>query len=285
VVETSGAQRPVDILYVLPGYLEAIAMRTARGRLLTSDDLHGSSDAAVLAETAARALFPDGDPIGATFRSRQGRQFTIVGVVGDVQRSLSREMNPVAYVFPPRDTNRSLTIVARMRNRGARTLDDMRREIAAVTPGGPVTAVWWSDTIDGQTAYRNPRFQTLVLGTFAILALGLTALGVFAAVAFAVAARTREMGVRLALGAPPRSLVRLMVRQAITPVGVGLLGGLAATQWLRRIAEAQLFAVDARDPVTLAAAAITVAAAALAAAYLPARHASRVDAIGALRAE
>ena len=145
--------------------------------------------------------------------------------------------------------------------------------------------MWWSDSIEGLAAYRNPRFQTLVLGTFGALSLVLTSLGIFAVVAFAVASRTREMGVRLALGAPPRSLVRLMVRQAVTPVAVGLFAGLAAVQWLRRIAEAQLFDVNARDPITLAAAAVTVAAAALIAAYFPARHATRVDPIGVLRAE
>jgi ABC-type antimicrobial peptide transport system permease subunit len=164
-------------------------------------------------------------------------------------------------------------------------LAEARREVGLLAPETPVTGVWWSDSIDAQTAYRNPRFQTLVLGTFGALALGLTALGVFAAVAFAVAARTREMGVRLALGAPPRSLVRLVVREAVTPVVVGIVVGLAATQALRRIAEAQLFEVNTRDPLTLAAAAFSVAAAALVAAYFPARHAARVDPIGVLRAE
>jgi putative ABC transport system permease protein len=145
--------------------------------------------------------------------------------------------------------------------------------------------VWWSDSIDSLAAYRNPRFQTLVLGAFALLALVLAVMGIFAAVTFVVATRTREMGVRLALGAPPRSLVRLVLRQAVTPVAIGILAGLAATQWLRRVAEAQLFELNTHDPLTLAAAAITVAAAAVVAAYLPARHATRVDPIDALRVE
>jgi putative ABC transport system permease protein len=272
------------VLHVLPGYFEAIGVRLVHGRLLTWDDVRGS-DMAVLAESAAHALFPDRDAIGGTFRAREGRQFTVVGIVGDVQRSLSRQLDPPAYVIPPDGTSRGMTIVARMRSRGPRTLAEIRREIGALTPGTPVTAVWWSDSIDALTAYQNPRFQTLVLGAFAVLALGLTALGIFAAVAFDVATRMREMGVRLALGAAPHSLVRVVVRQAVTPVAAGILIGLIATQSLRRIAEAQLFEVNARDPVTLAAAAITVAVAAVAAAYLPARHASRVDPILVLRAE
>jgi predicted permease len=284
-VDAAAGQRAVDVLYVLPGYFETIGMPLVRGRWLTEDDLAAGADMAVVAESAARAMFPDQDALGATFRSQKGRQFTVIGVVRDVQRSLSGPMPPPVYVFPPRDTTRGMTIVARMRSRGPQALADVRREIAALTPGSPVTAVWWSDSIDALAAYRNPRFQTLVLGTFAALALVLTSLGIFAAVAFVVATRTREMGVRLALGAPPRSLVRLVVRQAVSPVAIGLVAGLVAAQWLRRVAEAHLFEVNARDPVTLALAAATVAAAALVAAYLPARHATRVDPIGVLRAE
>jgi putative ABC transport system permease protein len=132
---------------------------------------------------------------------------------------------------------------------------------------------------------RNPRFQTLVLTAFAVLGLTLTTLGIFGAVTFVVTVRTREMGVRLALGAQPRALVRLVVRQALAPVAAGILVGLVATRWLRSIAEAQLIDVNARDPLTLVAVVVTVAVAALVAAYLPARHVTRVDPIGVLRAE
>ena len=282
-VDTPAARRPVDVVYVTPGYFEAVGIPVVRGRLLTSGDMDG--DEAVVAESAVRALFPDRDAVGATFRTRQGRQFTVVGVVGDVQRSLGRPMPPLAYVLPAPDTTRGMTIVARMRNRGSSALADARGEIAALVPGTPVTAVWWTDAIDALATYRNPRFQSLVLGTFAVLALVLTSLGVFAAVAFTVATRTREMGVRLALGAPAQSLVRLVVRQAVMPVGLGILAGVVAVEWLRTVADAQLFDVNTRDPLMLALAALTVAVSALAAAYLPARHVTRVNAMDVLRAE
>jgi putative ABC transport system permease protein len=285
VVDISDNQRPAGIVYVLPGYFETLGIALVRGRLPAWEDVRSGTDVAVVAESAARALFPDRDALGGTFRSRQGRHFTVVGVVADVQGSLSRTMDPPAYVIPTDDMTRGLTLVARMRSRQPGTLAEIRREIGALAPDSPVTGVWWSDSIDALTAYRNPRFQTLVLGTFAALALGLTALGIFAIVGFLVAARTREMGVRLALGASPRSLVRSMMRQALTPVAAGILIGVMATHWLRRIAETQLFQIDAHEPLTLAAAAMTVAAAALVAAYLPARHASRVDPIVVLRAE
>jgi putative ABC transport system permease protein len=148
-----------------------------------------------------------------------------------------------------------------------------------------VTGVWWSDAMDEQTAYRNPRFQTLVLGTFAGLALGLTALGVFGVVTSAVARRMREMAVRLAVGAPPRSLIVLVLRQLLPPLIAGIVIGLAATQGLRRIAESQLYEVNARDPLILSAAVFTVCLAAVVAAYLPARFAGRVDPVVALRCD
>jgi ABC-type antimicrobial peptide transport system permease subunit len=283
-IEISGDQRPVDALYVLPGYLETIGLDVLRGRRFTSADI-SSADVAVLSESAARALFPNKDAIGATFRTREGRQFAVVGVVNDVKRSLTRQLDPFAYIIPPPKMTRGMTLVARMLTRSAGTLADARQQIGALVPDVAVTAVWWADSINASTPYRNPRFQTLVLATFALLAITLTALGIFAVVSFAVAARTREMGVRLAIGASPSSVLCLVVRQALTPVVLGLLMGLAATQLLKRIAEAQLYEVDVRDPATLAAAATIVLSAALSAAYLPARRASRTDPATALRSE
>jgi putative ABC transport system permease protein len=230
-VDPSGSQRPVDVIHVLLGYFETLGIPLVRGRLLTRDDV-GGEDVAVVSESAAAALFPDGRALGATFRSGAKRQFTVVGIVGDVQRSVSRQLSPPAYALPPPDTNRGMTIVARVRSDGGRTLDDIRREIAALTPGAPVVGQWWSAAVADQAGYRNPRFQTLVLTTFAVLGLTLTALGIFGAVTFVVAVRGREMGVRLALGAQPRALMWLVVRQALAPVAIGILAGLVATRWL-----------------------------------------------------
>jgi len=148
-----------------------------------------------------------------------------------------------------------------------------------------VSAAWWTDEISNVTAYRNPRFQSLVLGTFALLALGVTTLGIFAIVGHQVVSRTREMGVRLAIGATPQSLVTTVVRQAIAPVVVGLGFGLLLIRWARELAEAQLYEVNTRDPWTLAAAAAAVLVAALVAAYLPARRATRIDPVAVLRAD
>jgi putative ABC transport system permease protein len=117
------------------------------------------------------------------------------------------------------------------------------------------------------------------------LPLGLTALGVFAIAAFLTAARTRELGIRLAIGATPQSLIHLTLRRALVPIAAGVAIGVLVTLWIGRFAEAQLFRVETRDPLTLTATAVTVLAAGLVAAWLPARRANRVDPILALKAE
>ena len=282
-VDVSGEQRPVDAIYVLPGYFETVGINVLRGRGLTAADV-ADGGAAVLSVSAAKALFPTRDPMGSTFKTRQGRRFVVVGIVNDVARSLTRQLAAPAYVIPPPTMTRGMTLVARTRARSAGALVDARRVIGGLVTSA-VTAVWWSDTISASTPYRNPRFQTLILTTFATLGIALTALGIFALVSFQVAARMREMGVRLAIGASPGSIVRLVVRQAAAPVVAGLCIGLVATQWLKPIAEAQLYAVDVRDAPSLVIAGVAVLSATLLAAYLPARRASRTDPAAVLRSE
>lgn len=288
VQSIDGARLPAGIVHMLPGYFETVGIRLLRGRLLTWDDVRGGSDGAVISESAAAAMFPGQEALGSVFTNGRGRRLTVVGIVSDTRKSLdprARQFLP-AYVIP-HDAVRRLTMVARVRQgvAGEAVLADMKREIGPMAPRTPITAEWWSETIRDVTAYRNPRFQSTVLGAFALLALGLTVLGIFGVVAFLVTARTREMGIRLAVGATPPALVHLVLAQAMLPVLAGLIAGLLATQWIAGLAEAQLFAVDAKDPLTLAAAGVVVTLAALAGAYAPARYAAKIDPVVALRAE
>jgi putative ABC transport system permease protein len=161
----------------------------------------------------------------------------------------------------------------------------MRKDLGAELPGAPVTITWWSDGISAIQAMRDPRFQALVLGSFAGIAIGLTGIGIFGIVSFLVANRTREMGIRLAVGAKPGALVRLMVGQAIVPVLVGLAAGLLSAKSAARLAESRFVKLDTSDPWPLVIAGVVVLAATLLAALTPARHAARVDPTIVLRAE
>ena len=230
------------------------------------------------------------EALGRTIVGSGGRRYTIVGIVGDILKSHNQGTEyrdpPPAYVIP--GTKLGLpSIMVRVRpglNREA-VLADLRRTIAPLAPRTPVAATWWTDSIRALSDYSNPRFQTIVLGGFSLLAMVLTGIGIFAVMSFLVSSRTREIGIRIAIGAEPRALVGQMVRHALVPAAVGLAGGLLATRWLAGFAEAQLFKVDTREPLTLLVAAATVLTAAVLAAYIPARQAARVDPIIALRTE
>jgi predicted permease len=272
------------IVHVLPGYFETIGAQLLRGRTMNGDDVNGKADVSVITTSAARILFPNRDPIGGAFTSGRGHRFIVIGVVADIRNSLDRESIPLAYVIPQDDT-RVMTLVIRARSHQEATVAAIRRGIGAIAYGRPLKAGWWNDSIQAMTAYRNPRFQTLVFGTFAGLALLLIALGTFGVVSFSVAARTHEIGVRLALGATPRSLVGMMVGHTLAPIAAGLILGLVLTRWLSKLAEAQLYQVKTNDPAMTVVAALVVTAVAVLAAYAPARRASRVDPLVVLRAE
>jgi hypothetical protein len=286
-----GAARPMpdaadaaSIVHVLPGYFETAGIGLVAGRLLGREDAGGSASSAVVSESAARALFGGRDPVGMTFVDTDGTSFTVVGVVRDVRMLLENEPLPPAYVLPGNDTRR-MTILVRPRDRSGAQLASLRSEVSRMATGSIVTVRWWDDAIGSLTPFRNPRFQTVVLAGFAVLALGVTALGIIGVIAFTLALRRREMGIRLALGMAPRGLVGLMMRYALAPVVVGLAAGLLATRVLAQLAEAQLFEVETRDPLTLAATVLVVLLAASAAAWLPARRVTRLDPIGTLKAD
>jgi hypothetical protein len=280
----NGERSPVAISHALPGFLEATGLPVVRGRLLTWDDVRTAPDAAVISEAAASLLFPQGVAVGQTIDNGAGRLSRVVGIVGDVRWGLAAEPRPTLYVVPGRAT-RLLALVAKTSDLSDAGLTRLRRAVGAVAPTMPVTVTRWRDRLNGSLSVVNPRFQTLVLSSFAAIALALTALGIFGVVAFVVASRSKEMGIRVAIGAEPRALVRMMVWQALVPVGAGLAAGLLATRWLAGFAEAQLFNVNTSDPTTLAAASLTVTVAAVIAAWLPARRASRVDPVVVLKAE
>ena len=270
-VKIAGKRDSFAAVHIQPGYFEAAGIHLKRGRLP-----NGLGEAAV-SESVARSLFAGSDPVDTAVQDLKGRQYRVTGIIADVRTQPDHGLAASIYIVSGEST-RELTLLVRTRVRHPALLAELKREIGALAPGTPVLASWWTDSIGALTFYRNPRFQTLVLASFAALALGLTGLGTYGIVAFMVGIRRHEMGVRLAIGAAPPVLVRLMVRQALTPVIAGLSLGSAATSWVSHLRQAN-------DPATLALAAGTVAGAALLAAYIPARRVSRIDPTIALRHE
>jgi predicted permease len=288
----SGAQRPgateptgVGIEYVLPGFFEVVGMPILRGRTLTAADVAGSGQSAIVSVGAARVLFSHTDPLGQTFlEGASNREFRVVGIVDDARHSLERADEPRAYVLPAAGRG-ILFPVARVRVRNDVTLADVKAAVRTVAPASFVTAEWWSDTIRDNAEFRNPRFQAVVLGSLGLLALTLTAIGVFGVVNYMVVSKKRELGLRLAIGASRQTLIGFVLRYAMAPIAIGLALGLLAVRWMIPLAEAQLFKVNTSDPAALALATAVVVTAGLVAACLPATRAASADPMTMLRAE
>ena len=273
-----------------PGWMETMRIPVILGRGLTEADDHNAQFVAVINETFVRENFPGEDPIGQSVRvpvnlGYGSPTWRIVGVVGDV-RSRGLEMETEAQIYVPHGQYGPGDMAVTVRGTpGAPTLlPIIREEVRAMDASLPLYQV---DTIEEalRRQVAPTRFYLVLVGLFAGLAAVLAAVGLYGVVAYAVSRRTREIGLRLALGAQRDSIVRLVVGQGMRPALVGLTVGLGATLAGGRVMEALLFGVQPRDPLILGGTAVLLAVVTLAAAALPAYRACKVDPVKALQAE
>jgi putative ABC transport system permease protein len=283
-VRFGGPQRTV-----LPGYFEAMSVRPLAGRLFQDAD-RVTGDVVILNATAAQKHFA-GAAVGHTLRSpgKVPRQWRIVGVVPDMRhRGPQTRLEPETYVLPDRSAAEAsfdaMALVIRLRDDASVPIERLKQVAEAVGPRVLVGRVRPADAILSEQVSR-PRHRMLLLTLLGAFGLLLTLVGIFSMTAYAVARRTREIGVRVAFGARPAQVVGLMIRDAAWPVVIGLLTGLAGTYYATRLIKSFLFQTTAHDPVTLGAVVALLGAAACLAAWLPARRAVQVDPITALRAE
>ena len=287
------AQQPsMQVRVATPGYLETMGIPVRRGRSLQPQDTAGAPAVVVLSETAVRRFFPDEDPLGKRivvgWRRPEGLPPAggeVVGVVGDVKElGLDQSDPPEVYIPYAQLPTSAMDVVLRT---GVAPLSLTRSVSAAVARLDPELPVARLQTLDAIVArsVSEPRFYMLLLGAFAAMAVSLAALGIFGVMSYAVVQRRREIGVRVALGANPRDVLGMVLRQALllalAGVGLGLLGALAFS----RVIASLLFRLSPTDPMTLAAVGLVLTAVALLASYLPARRATRVDPLSALRSE
>ncbi|HTL46392.1 MAG TPA: ABC transporter permease [Vicinamibacterales bacterium] len=274
----------ISLRRVTPGYFRTVGLALVRGRLLRDADTTDAAPVALINEAAAQRFFGAADPIGHEIRF-WGTSRTIVGVVANERFHGLSEAPPIA-AYTPLSQTPSATGALLLRTAGdpASLAASARAAIRAIDPGLAVFGIEPLDvTVTRSVSQR--RFTMLLLGTFAAVALLLSAIGVHGILSYRVAARRREIGIRMALGAAPQSVIRLVLREgallAVAGVGTGLLGAFAFTRLLQSL----LFGVRATDPFTFTAVALFLAAVALLAAFAPARRAAHVDPLVVLRSE
>jgi predicted permease len=281
-----GEETDASFAAVSPGYLEAMGIAVVQGRALTWRDVEGAPLVAVVNETMAREYF-GGAALGRRFSFMDGKQAVeIVGVVRDGKYTDLREEKPprFAYVsFRQIPINGSeMTLHARTDGDPLQTAGGVRDALRAIDATLPLAGI---TTLDEQVneSLAGERILATLGSAFGLLALLLAAVGVYGVLAFAVARRTREIGVRMALGAAPRDVSWLVTRQVAATVSGGLVAGAFGWWALQGVLRSVLFGVSAADPVVFAAAAVLVAGTAAVAALLPARRAARLDPLAALR--
>ena len=269
-------------------YFKTMGIPVKRGRAFTEAEDAEPRHVIIVSESFAHRFFPDQDPIGKrlkVFMAEDPAWCEIVGIVGDVRYdNLTAEAEPFVYYPHPELTYEAMTIVIRTAGDPAEMAPVVRREIAALDPDQPISDVRTMTQVMAQTVARA-RFNTLLLSVFAGLATLLAAIGIFGVMSYSVQLRTREIGLRMALGAQPRRVLMLVLRQGMLLTVVGIVVGLAGALALSRVMSGLLYGVGATDPATFAAIVVVLGVVALIACYIPARRATRVDPLIALKYE
>jgi putative ABC transport system permease protein len=270
---------------VSPGFFEAMGIPRLTGRDISSEDREDAPPVVVVSASLAEQHFPGESPLGRRIRFGRGDDapwVEIVGVVGDVQHyDLGQTSMPQIYVpFHQRPTG-DLSLVIETSVTPLSLMDDVRGVIAAIDPDLPLVGFQSLEAMVSATI-SLPRFRTLLMSGFGLLALLLAVVGLYGIMAYSVAQRTREIGVRMALGASRGSVLGLVFGEALPMMGIGLAVGLAGALALSRLLESMLFGVGARDPFVFVTVPLVLTLVAVAALLIPARRAVRVDPVRTL---
>jgi len=280
-----GQELQVDLRIATSDYFHAMEVPLRKGRFFSDHDTQDSQQVVVIDEKFAQRFWPHDDPVGKHLWFDPKKPLTIAGVVGLVkQYGLDTDGKIVVYFPQTQQADNGLYQVARTSSDPARVAGAIVREVHAVDPGVPVYDIrTMQDRLHASLARQ--RFSMTMLAAFAMFAMILAAVGVYGVISFVVTQGTHDIGVRIALGAQHTNILRLVVRQGMGLALVGIALGLAGAAALTRVMASLLFGVSATDRITFTFVTTFLAATALVASYLPARRATRVDPMVALREE
>jgi predicted permease len=304
-VPSRGQEPYAPIRVATADYFKALAIPLRRGRVFSESDARIAvplirwfpqqpypagfdkpqpAPVAVVSEAAARQFWPGADPIGRRIRILFSPDITVVGVVGDVKHNaLNLPAYPHIYLSHNQEPWNSLSLVIRTSGAPLAATPSVRERLRAADAALPIVIRTMDDVLATSTA--QPRLYALLTGIFGAVALALAVVGIFGVVSYVAAQRTREIGVRMALGAQAREIVGLVIGQGMRPVIAGIVIGLAGAFGVTRFMKKLLFGVAPVDAFTFTVVVLIVAAVGLIACWIPAHRATRVDPLTALRAE
>ena len=277
---------------VTPDYFATLGIPVVSGRSFTAADRDSAQDVAIISAAAARRFWPGQDPVGrqVRFGDATGSRVTIVGVVGTARfRDLTTDLTastsePDIFYSFAQLPDVDLSLLVRTSGDESTVMAAIQREVNAIDPGLPLYQVSrMSDLVSRQTA--TARFGSSVLGSFSLVAMLLASIGIYGVLAFVIGLSRREIAIRLALGATRGRVVRLIVRQGMTLVAIGVAVGLMGAYYATGAISTQLFGVTTTDPLTFGVVPLVLAAIALAASYLPSRTAAHIDPQQALKSD
>jgi len=281
-----GKSPVVSIIKVTPDYFHAIGMRLLEGRQFSGSDAPSALKVAIINQTMANHYWPNGDALGKHFRFGPSAWVTVVGKVADVRHNgLEADLNPEVYLPMAQGDHLGFAYVAiRVAGDPMSLATAARRAVSSLDKNLPVAGLeTMTERLAGSVGSR--RFNMLLLLTFASLALVLAAVGIYGVMSHSVTQRTHEIGVRMALGAARDDVLKLVVRQGMALAFAGVLAGLGVAVALTRLMSSLLYGISSRDPVTFVVVSLVLMAVAFVASYLPARRATKVDPVVALRYE
>ena len=292
--ERPGERKVTDVAMVTPGYFTTMGIRLVSGRDFTERDGSGARVVSIVNQEFVKRYFPNENPIGKRIQlgweqdtAATGGNMTlggeIVGVVGNVKRrGLSQDVYPETYASFMQPTFSNFNVVVRSTADPSTVMAAIRAQVRELDRDLPLSELRELKELVSASVSR-PRFYTMVLGVFASIALVLAAVGIYGVISYAVSLRTRELGIRIALGATGRQVSRLVLRQGVGLALVGVVIGGAGSYWLTRLLGKLLFGVSAKDPLTFVGVAGLLTVIAAVASFVPARRAARVDPLLAMR--